>query len=397
MTIAVVPSVGMELSQVLNEDQRKERFSHSIQQKRAHKQMAEEADGSQGASTSTGMVTSTAKAPKLETRTLLQKFLDGRKPENHPKVEVDFPGSEAKSPCSRVPTEHQDYKIKEEQGMKFRNDLSTLQRCHQSQGNQNHTKKDPTWTPASINTFQGPNQIYPYPPFVRHHSVIQPPQTWPNLFWGFLPGWASRRSSSPNFFFQNFTPGNPYKELSRSEPDTTTPSEKHGETIIQKVKCDKHQLELKLCEERDKKMVMDYIHKKFRRTESPSTYQPPSRPSVIVSPQIIKEEKKIAEVDEDFDDILSGSTFSEVSDFSEFCNGSDASEEELLDITSICELYFLDESTNSHMAETQKDFFAEWTQIPLGEDLMMTYIDFCKGNIKSLGLSWMTLASSATR
>ena len=32
-------SVGMELSQVLNESQRKERFSHSLQQKRAHRQV----------------------------------------------------------------------------------------------------------------------------------------------------------------------------------------------------------------------------------------------------------------------------------------------------------------------------------------------------------------------
>ena len=32
-------SVGMELGQVLNESQRKERFSHSLQQKRAHRQV----------------------------------------------------------------------------------------------------------------------------------------------------------------------------------------------------------------------------------------------------------------------------------------------------------------------------------------------------------------------
>ena len=146
---------------------------------------------------------------------------------------------------------------------------------------------------------------------------------------------------------------------------------------------------------------MDNIQEKFRRTESSSTYQPPSRPSVIVFPHsikeekkntefcnisdaskeellditticelyfldesAIKEEKKITEVEADFDDILTGSTFSDVSDFSEFCIVSDASEEELLDIKTICELYFLDESTNSELAETQKDFLAEWTQIP---------------------------------
>ena len=263
--------------------------------------------------------------------------------------------------------------------------------CHQSRGSQDRT---------SMGIFRGPNGIYPHPPFLRHHSVIQPPQTWPSLFWDFPNNWGSRRSSFPNLFFQNFTPGPgpPYEELSRSEPDTTTPNETFGETSIQKVS-DKDQLELnlKLCEEKDKKMVMDYIHKKFRRTESSSTYEPPRRPSVIVSPQMFNEEKKIIEVDEDFDDILTTMTLSEDSDFSEFCNISDVSEEELLDITQICELYFLEESTSSHLAETQKDFFAEWTRMPLGEDLMVTYIDFCRGNIQTIGQSWFTNALSNSR
>ena len=74
----VVTSVGMELSQVLTKDQRKERFSHSLQQKRAHKQMGEEANLSLGILTSRS-VAFNAKAPKLETRTLLQKFLDAGK------------------------------------------------------------------------------------------------------------------------------------------------------------------------------------------------------------------------------------------------------------------------------------------------------------------------------
>ena len=68
-----------------------------------------------------------------------------------------------------------------------------------------------------------------------------------------------------------------------------------------------------------------------------------------------------------------------------------------MDIASICELYFSDESTCSHMEDTQKDFFAEFTQIPLGEDLMVTYIDFCKGNIETIGFPWMALASSVVR
>ena len=88
----------MELSQVLNEDQRKERFFYSLQQKRAHKQMSGEADEASTSTLNTKMVTSHAKAPKLETRTLLQKFLDGRKPKNQPKFGVNSPVSEAQSP-----------------------------------------------------------------------------------------------------------------------------------------------------------------------------------------------------------------------------------------------------------------------------------------------------------
>ena len=399
--LVLITSVGMDLGQVLNEDQRKERFSHSLQQKRAHKQMSGEADGASTSTLNTKMVTSHAKAPKLETRTLLQKFLDGRKPENQPKFGVDSPASEAQSPSTRSLTDNQESRRKEEHRMKVRTDLlaqEMLPMCHHSRNSQDRTKKDSTWSPSSISIHQGPNGFFPYPPFVRHHSVIQPPQTWPSLFWGFPPYWGNRRSSFPNLFFQNFTPGPgpPYEELSRSEPDTTTPNEKLGETSIQKV-CDTDQLQLKLFEEKDKKMVMDYIHKKFRRTESSCTYQPPPRPSVIVSPQIFKEEKKITDADEDFEDILM--TFSEDSDFSEFCNVdvSDVSEEELLDITSICELYFLEESTSSHLAETQKDFFAEWTQMPLGEDLMVTYINFCRGNIQTIGLSWFTNANANSR
>merc|ERR1719507_22875 len=87
---------------------------------------------------------------------------------------------------------------------------------------------------------------------------------------------------------------------------------------------------------------------------------------------------------------------SDVSDLSELCNISDVGEEELLDITSICELYFLEESISSHVEDTQKDFFAEWKHIPLGEKMMEIYIDFSKGDIK-MPPSWMTLASSATR
>ena len=149
---------------------------------------------------------------------------------------------------------------------------------------------------------------------------------------------------------------------------------------------------MKLTTEKDKNIVMAYIHKKFRRTDAPSTYQPPPRPSVIVSPKILKEEeKKIIEVDEDFDEILSANSFADISDL---CA---VKEEELLDITSICELYFSDESTCSHMEDTQRDFFVDWTQIPLGEDMMVTYINFCKGNIQTIGLSWMGLASSVVR
>ena len=268
----VVTSVGMELGQVLNEDQRKERFSHSLQQKRAHKQMSEEASN---LSLNSRMVTSPAKAPKLETRTLLQKFLDGRKPENQPKFGVDIPVSEAQSPTTRSLTDHQESKRAEENRMKVRTDLlaqGMLPTCNQSRGSQDSTKKDSAWIPTSI--VQGLNGIDLYPPFLRHHSVIQPPQTWPNLSWGLPSVWASIRTSSPSLLFPSFTPHPPCEELSRSEPDTTTPSEKLWETSIQNV-CDKDQFDLKLCEEKDKKMVMDYIHKKFRRTESPSTYQPP--------------------------------------------------------------------------------------------------------------------------
>ena len=391
LTNPVVTSVGMELSQVLSEDQRKERFSHSLQQKRAHKQMAEEVDGSPGTSTSTagfsGSAMATAKAPKLETRTLLQKFLDGRKPENQPKFGVDSPVSEAQSQC----TEQQEFKRKMEGSMKVRTDL-----LNQSQGSHESTKKLFPRCPTSTGIYQGPNEIYPYPGLMRHQTVIQPPQTWPNLLWGFPPGWPSKRSSPPNLFVQNDIPRPPHKELSTTEPDTTTPTEKLDVKSLQKV-CDKDQPDLKLSDEKDKNIVRVYIHKKFRKTESSFTYQPPPRPSVIVSPKIFKEEKKIIEVGEDFDDILTTGPFSEVSDISDWCNVSDTSEEELLDITSICELYFSDESTCSHMEETQRDFFAEWTPIPLGEKVMETYIDFCKGNIKTIGFSWMALASSSIR
>ena len=182
-------------------------------------------------------------------------------------------------------------------------------------------------------------------------------------------------------------------ELSTTEPDTTTPTTVKSP---QKV-CEMDQSELKLSAEKDKKIVMAYIHKKFRRAESPSTYQPPPRPSVIVSPQIFKEEKKIIEVDKDFNNILTTNSFSDMSEISDLCKVSDASEDELLDITSICELYFSDESTISHMEDTQKNFFADWTQIPLGEDMMVTYIDFCKGNIETIGLSWLALCMSVCR
>ena len=116
-----------------------------------------------------------------------------------------------------------------------------------------------------------------------------------------------------------------------------------------------------------------------------------------MSPQNFKEEKKIIEVNEDFDDILTTGSFPDVSEISDLCNVSDTSEEELLDITSICELYFSEESTFSHLEDTQRDFFAEWTQIPLGENLMVSYIDFCKGNLGVMGFKWMALASSVTR
>ena len=96
--LVLITSVGMDLGQVLNEDQRKERFSHSLQQKRAHKQMSGEADGASTSTLNSRIVTSLAKAPKLETRTLLQKFLDGRKPENQSKFGVDSPVNEAQSP-----------------------------------------------------------------------------------------------------------------------------------------------------------------------------------------------------------------------------------------------------------------------------------------------------------
>ena len=272
---------------MLTDDQRKERFSHLLQQKRAHKQMAEEADDSPGTSTSTaagfsGSVAVTAKAPKLETRTLLQKFLDGRKSETQPKVGFDSPVSEAQSQG----TEQQELKRKVEGSIRVRTDLLT-----QSQGSHESTKK-----------------------------------------------------SSPR------------------SPTSTS-------------------------DEKDKNIVRVYIHKKFRRTESSSSYEPPPRPSVIVSPKMSKEEKKMIEVDE----------FSDVSDSSDWCNVSDTSEEELLDITSICELYFSDESTCTHLEATQKDFFAEWTLIPLGEEMMETYIDFCKGNIKMIGFPWMAIASSVVR
>ena len=381
----------MELSQVLTEDQRKERFSHSLQQKRAHKQMAEEADDSPGSSTSTaggfsGSVVVTAKAPKLETRTLLQKFLDGRKSENQPKVGFDSHVSEAPIQC----TEQQEFKRKVEGSMKVRTDLLT-----QYESNQESAKKSSPRSPTSTSIYQGPNEIYPYPGLVRHQTVIQPPQMWPNLIWG-LYGWPSKRCSSPNLFVQNDIPRPPFKELSTTEPDTTTPTEKLDEKSLQKV-CDKDQPELKLSDEKDKNIVRVYIHKKFRRTESSSSYQPPPRPSVIVSPKMSKEEKKMIEVDEDFDDILTTGSFSDVSDISDWCNVSDTSEEELLDITSICELYFSDESTCTHLKATQKDFFAEWTLIPLGEEMMVTYIDFCKGNIKMIGFPWMAIASSVVR
>merc|ERR1712032_370355 len=32
--------------------------------------------------------------------------------------------------------------------------------------------------------------------------------------------------------------------------------------------------------------------------------------------------------------------------------------------------------------------------MPLGEDLMVTYIDFCRGNIQTIGQSWFTNALS---
>ena len=283
--------------------------------------------------------------------------------------------------------------------MKVRTDLltqKTLPTCHLYESSHKSTKENSPRSPMS-SIFQGPSEIHPYPRFVRHQTVIQPPQTLPNLFWGFPPNWPMKRSFSPNLFFPNEIPRPPYiKELSRTDPDTTTPTEKLDVKSLQKV-CDKDQPDLKLCDEKEKNIVMVYIHKKFRRTESSSTCQPPPRPSVIVSPQNFKEEKKIIEVDEDFDDILTTGSFSEVSQISDLFNVSDTSEEELLDITSICELYFSEESTFSHLEDTQRDFFAEWTQIPLGENLMVSYIDFCKGNLGVMGFKWMALASSVTR
>ena len=365
----------MELSLVLNEDQRKERFSHSLQQKRAHKQMAEEAEGSPGSSSSTtGSVAVAAKALKLETRTLLQKFLGGRKPGNPSKIGVDSPVSGAQSPC----TDEEDFKRKvESSSMKVRTDLLT-----QSEGSHESTKKSLPRSPTSTSIYQGPNGM-------RHQTVIQPPQTWPNLLWD-IP---HKRSASKNLFFQNNISQPLYKELSTTELVTTTPTEKLDVKSPQEI-CDKDQPELKLSAEEDKNIVMVYIHKKFRRMESSPTYQPPPILSVIVSPQILKEDKKSVEVDEDFDDILTTGSFSDIPDL---CNVSDASEEELLDITSICEIYFSDESTCSHMEDTKRDFFADWTQIPLGEDMMVTYIDFCKGNIETIGLSWLALCMSVCR
>ena len=117
----VVTSVGMELSQVLTEDQRKERFSHSLQQKRAHKQMGEEADVSSGNSTSSSFAFN-AKAPKLETRTLLQKFLDGRRTETSAgSICMESRGNE---PLLQSPKDTQTIVEAEESKMKVREDLA---------------------------------------------------------------------------------------------------------------------------------------------------------------------------------------------------------------------------------------------------------------------------------
>ena len=386
-------SVGMELGQVLNEEQRKERFSHSLHQKRVHKQMSVE-NSPVSSTSSPGLVTFPAKAPKLETKTLLQKFLDGRRTENHPKVEVDV-GTEESS-CTPKLTYHQKLKGTELK-MKVGTDLDAqeIKNSHQSQGIPGSIKMYSPWSPTIPSRYQRPDEIYPSPPIVRHQSIFQPPQTWPNLFWGFHLGWESMMGYPANLICPSYYPRPPFEDISRIEPDTTTPSENIEDKSEHKMR-DKDQLVLKLREERDKKMVMDYIHKKFRRTDSSLTYQPPQRPSVIVSSQSFKEKQKMKNIEEDIDDILTTSSLSDVSDLSELCNISDVGEEELLDITSICELYFLEESISSHVEDTQKDFFAEWKHIPLGEKMMEIYIDFSKGDIK-MPPSWMTLASSATR
>ena len=324
------------------------------------------------------------KAPKLETRTLLQKFLDGRRTENPAgSICMDSCGNE---PLLQSPKDNHTIVEAEESKMKVREDIAAaacgvLRNC-QPQGRSNNTEIYPPWSPMSV--YKESNEIYPYLPFARPTSVIQT-QTIPNFFWGW--------NSAPSLPFQYHFPTSSCRGASKYEADSTTEKLEHSR--IQKLTNEEDHFDLRLKEE-DKRMVLHYVHKKFRRTDSSPGYQTPPRPSVIVSPQTLKEKPKVIDPEEVFDDILTASTFADATDFSDLYNDCDVDEAELADITSICELYFLEESISSHIESTQKDFFAEWTAIPLGEKMMDIYIDFCRGAIKMPAI-WMNLAQCATR
>ena len=294
--------------------------------------------------------------------------------------------SRGNEPLIQSPKENHTIVEAEESKMKVREDIAAacgvLRNC-QPQGRSNNIEIYPPWSPMSV--YKESNEIYPYLPFARPTSVIQT-QNIPSFFWGW--------NSAPSLPFQYHFPTSSYNRgTSKYEADSTTEKLEHSR--IQKLTSEEDHFDLRLKEE-DKRMVLHYVHKKFRRTDSSPGYQTPPRPSVIVSPQTLKEKPKVIDPEEVFDDILTASTFADATDFSDLYNDCDVDEAELADITSICELYFLEESISSHIESTQKDFFAEWTAIPLGEKMMDIYIDFCRGAIKMPAI-WMNLAQCATR
>ena len=202
--------------------------------------------------------------------------------------------SRGNEPLLQSPKDNHTIVEAEESKMKVREDIAAaacgvLRNC-QPQGRSNNTEIFPPWSPMTV--YKESNEIYPFPPFARPTSVIQT-QTIPNIFWGW--------NSAPSLPFQYNFPSSSCMGASKYEADSTTEKLEHSR--IQKLNTEGDHFDLRLKEE-DKRMVLHYVHKKFRRTDSSPGYQTPSRPSVIVSPQALKEKPKVIDPEEVFDDIL---------------------------------------------------------------------------------------------